>query len=318
MSDSPQREWMQRVVETSAAAAECCLPTQTQLLQTFATATELRASPWADYFEHVYGIRTMVFPFSLGEIAFFYWDRLPLTAKASLKLREQQPGGERWSYMVIEGPALRFGELYGHGFAWGRVRHSALRPSEWRSHGNVWRCLHPWCSGPGRYVPEVFARLAISEGLPSHTRAEVFHACCDSHDWPQGTAWFFLAPGSGVFLDLRRTVVLRTHADLATRFGFSCWGSVLDETCHSWCERECYVETVEALRTEGYDTIQFTNYDAEHYADYEVWDLRVGSADWQNDGCLPDYPRGTLTRGWAGTGEECRCRRGGDLLRCDG
>jgi hypothetical protein len=57
--------------------------------ETFASAADLEASVWGGYFDHIYGIATMRFPFSLSELGFFNARLLPPDIKASLVIRVQ-------------------------------------------------------------------------------------------------------------------------------------------------------------------------------------------------------------------------------------
>lgn len=57
--------------------------------ETFASAADLEASVWGGYFDHIYGIATMRFPFSLSELGFFHARLLPPDIKASLMIRVQ-------------------------------------------------------------------------------------------------------------------------------------------------------------------------------------------------------------------------------------
>lgn len=73
-----------------------------------------------------------------------------------------------------------------------------------------------------------------------------------------------------------------------------------------------------AARSAGYDTIQFTNYDSEGYADYEIWDLATGLTAGQSGPCLDGATPGVLTAGWAGSGGDCRCDASLPWLNCMG
>ena len=125
---------------------------------------------------------------------------------------------------------------------------------------------------------------------------------------------------------MRNTLVVRHHADLAALDErlWCFWSTVPCERACSW--EVCYPLVVAAARARGYDTIQFTNYDGELYADYEIWDLNNGMPARQvgpylshvaGNGCLPGMTRGLLTRGWGGGAGECVCRSSGAQLNCD-
>ncbi len=58
-------------------------------------------------------------------------------------------------------------------------------------------------------APGPFMRLHPA-GFPSYSKVEVYHQCCDGEGWG---FWNFLAPGSGIFLDLGKTIVFFTHFD---------------------------------------------------------------------------------------------------------
>ena len=172
--------------------------------------------------------------------------------------------------MVADNPPMQFGELYGHEFMWGDGRYGSdlwnrhMDTATWRSIGNVWRCLQPFCSGWQMYDPHLYPRLGISHGLPSHSRAEVAHRCCD----PPGASgvWFFHAPGSGIWYDLGRTLVMAVHGSVTQK---------LDRSLTCFEDGACFTRVVAAARREGYDSLIFTAYHDEHVIEYEIIDLSL-------------------------------------------
>jgi hypothetical protein len=58
-----------------------------QLSTTFNSAAALEAAGWHSYFDSVYGVETMPFPFSLADLNFFYMDRLPSAVREGLTIR---------------------------------------------------------------------------------------------------------------------------------------------------------------------------------------------------------------------------------------
>ena len=80
--------------------------------ETFASAADLEASVWGGYFDHIYGIATMRFPFSLSELGFFNARLLPPDIKASLQPFQRVELVERASKIIRPyGAPLIFGVI---------------------------------------------------------------------------------------------------------------------------------------------------------------------------------------------------------------
>lgn len=276
-----------------------------QLTNTFANAASLRSSEWASYFESVYGIDTMRFPFSLAELVFFYSEFLPKSVASSIKLRKQKS-----SLAPIGGP-LVFGDLY---YLYGGD--VPLRPNgdrDWKRM-DTYRCIYP-VGSEGGGVRAVHGNPGLESGLPSRSKVEVTHRSDRKYfKWAANSfkknsakitnqdagMWFYLAPGSGIFLDLGRTIVFEDHDKASRKFGCK-------RGCKSACLAECFTKRAAA---QGYDTVQFT---ARHESllKYEIMDTRVQK---QKGGCpATDNPR--FTSGWDGT-RPCHCDPSSLKLNC--
>ena len=82
-----------------------------QLVHTFASKEDL--GEWREYFESVYGVETMAFPFSLRSLNFFYEDRLPQSVRPTLRVRRNKAQGGFWGWDDAQsGGPLRRGDLY--------------------------------------------------------------------------------------------------------------------------------------------------------------------------------------------------------------
>jgi hypothetical protein len=76
-----------------------------QLNTTFSSKADLGI--WHNYLESVYGVETMKFPFSLGDLNFFYEDRLPRSIARSLVVRDfGQPASAAWVHNADGPPRL--------------------------------------------------------------------------------------------------------------------------------------------------------------------------------------------------------------------
>ena len=203
--------WMSRVRDTSLAAfmshSTGSARNKEQLLWPFATEAALRRSPWAAYFERIYGIGTMRFPFALSELSYFYIDLIPRHVLKSLRIHPCEAKGHRC--IANASRQIRFGELYGHASTFGGTRRSSmlqrLQPAKRRSLLNVWRCIYPYCSGSSPIVPvDLFPSLEIARGFPSHRRQSggltcLLRQCGQLADWQRvvlSGRWQWRVPGS--------------------------------------------------------------------------------------------------------------------------
>ena len=80
--------------------------------------------------------------------------------------------------------------------------------------GDLWRSyrhLNSLCVAPYFNACQAL-EITLSRGVPSHEYAEVQHACCDTNDFAEMGMWHYLAPGSGIWLHLGNTAVIRDHS----------------------------------------------------------------------------------------------------------
>jgi len=107
------RNWLQAVMEygRSHVPEQRRSKGHMQLTDTFADAASLRSSVWASYFENVYGIDTMRFPFSLSELMYFYSEFLPKSVASSIVLRKQHGAGDHL-HTTCSGSTYDLGEVY--------------------------------------------------------------------------------------------------------------------------------------------------------------------------------------------------------------
>ena len=79
------------------------------------------------------------------------------------------------------------------------------------SHWDVWRWYRTCngCDGTGSL---------IARGVPSNGLIEVDHVCCDADDTyrltkrPPDGYWMYMQPGSGIFLNVGRTLITLNHS----------------------------------------------------------------------------------------------------------
>ena len=182
-----------------------------QLTQLFASADALRNSNWAAYFERVYGIDTMVFPFALSELSYFYYQLLPLSVKSSLVMHRQRLEGGKHYDAVGD---IKFGELYGHGGG-GITSLSGLPPARLRDLLNVWRCINPFCTGHRRY---------------QQTRSRLWQyrtACRRTHAWRYPASAAILIPIISTFVAQLGTISALAVASTSIYGERSCFGGTV-------------------------------------------------------------------------------------------
>ena len=146
----------------------------------------------------------------------------------------------------------------------------------------------------------------MSRGLPSYSLAEVTHSCspCDwQEDGRSQGLWHYLEPGSGIFLNIGRTIV--TESEYLGPQG---------------CGRATMSEAILCLHYLGYDTWQRPHIFEAGVMLYEIVNLR--DLHGQYDGCFdpssidPVTNAGGYYRGWDGS-QICRCASQ-TSLNCDG
>lgn len=269
-----------------------------QLNRLISSVEDLNASGWYTYFDTVYGVKTLTFPFSLGELSYFHIKKLPEGALRSLKyVPIKRVVWEGTSEHILDPPSLMYGQIvHAHyplyiGDIWRTYRHSNVACAVGSSA----------CTG---------LQSILSRGFPSHTSVEVTHICCD----PNGDGmWHNFAPGSGIWYDIGNTFVFKDHqpGHLDRIRELNC--SVNRKTSSSQIK-----STFECLRSKGYDTVQFTNYLEHTVVKYEI--VALQDRHIQRDGCFDVRYAWKYARGWDAA-QPCRCKPGAvkwHALNCDG
>lgn len=204
-----------------------------QLTHTFQSADDLGA--WRDYFESVYGVSTMTFPFSLASLNFFYQDRLPKSVRKTLRVRGPDAQGGNWGWHELDsGGPLRRGDLYHlydsnhifrceldvcssesadtacvqQGFTGekcrsaGPARHMRFNLSLLQRHTRTAAARHHLMALHSMTQTSAATRTPVMarHGEPNNTLVEVIHNWGDP---PRMGFWFFYAKGSGVYFNLR-------------------------------------------------------------------------------------------------------------------
>ena len=253
-----------------------------QLAVVFADADALRGdSTWSDYFDAVYGIDTMTFPFSMLPLNFFYVHMLPASVK--LDVRAQDIAHNSLLPKDGKGPLVA-GDLYR---LWGGDKPADV------SDLDIWRCIYPVGQPLDQHgLGRGDINFELGHGFPSGAKIEVMHRRGD----PAGAVmWFYYAAGSGIYFSLGRTVVFADHSDAARAWG------VLDEND--------LVALANAAIARGYDSVQYTHRKESIYK-FEIVAVRLDG----QGGCFAAAAAKSFSRGWGGT-EACFCARG-DELRC--
>eukprot|EP00322_Chrysochromulina_rotalis_P005679 CAMPEP_0115834908 /NCGR_PEP_ID=MMETSP0287-20121206/3927_1 /TAXON_ID=412157 /ORGANISM="Chrysochromulina rotalis, Strain UIO044" /LENGTH=496 /DNA_ID=CAMNT_0003288361 /DNA_START=212 /DNA_END=1702 /DNA_ORIENTATION=+ len=250
----------------------------TNLKDTFTSAAELIASPWKDYFDSVYGLSTLTYPLSIGSLVYFYTNLMPR-------------GSAPWS---LDANGYRYGEFtrahYGH-------------------NGNdIWRAYRQRNTIADRYGANGGGprQVVMSRGLPSYSMAEVTHACAPC-DWQENGLsqgyWHYLQPGSGIFLNVGKTVT--TESEWLGPQG---------------CGRDGMAEAVQCLKQKGYDTWQRPHIFEAGVMLYEI--VNVRDSHRQYDGCFDPWSYNPVTNGgryyhgWDAS-RVCKCRSA-SALNCNG
>jgi len=296
-------------------------------LPTFASLDALRSNAhWSAYLDQVYGLDTLTFPFDLRRLTTFYstafessssfpLDRVPLLGTAtpaagynlthaslSMALDDVLTpvrGGKR---PVCGRHALDAYRLYHH------------PPfSEDAAERTIWLYGHHHhkdgiASNRTTRVPW----LHPINGFPSHTKIEVLHCAEECATKGITDYWLYHAPGSGIYFDLGKTLVVRDRCGLwrstnisyvvynnrrawprcvryrnawdLTRSSLDWFGGLLPHRCPGfWCGtahelmRQTQSFTLHAIRQlikDGYDSVQFTNSEEHGIYKYEIIDLR--------------------------------------------
>jgi hypothetical protein len=132
-----------------------------------------------------------------------------------------------------------------------------------------------------------FAAAQVGSAYGDNALVEVLNMV-DSDDHLYGARWLYHAPGTGIWLDLGRTIAFDSHAEVNDHFGVACACHIYgaSDLCAHAARRfhthACPVvspETVRAARAAGYDTIQILKHDLdvshERAEKFELIDLQL-------------------------------------------
>lgn len=257
---------------------------QVELFPSFQTKNELETSKWAEYIDYVYGIDTIGdndFPFQLHRFNFFYRHKLPQDVRACLA-----------SQMGVKLTPERYMDVYSTQ-NWGAKGYT---PSQ-----ELWVYQYPYAAQPvyvGGYLTRKFSMDVLNSypffehyhGFPSHSKVEVMHYNISGEYM---SMWFYLAKGSGVYMNLGKTVVKQTHYDVFRMF------DVEYET-----KSEGWKKVLPLLRTANYNTVQITHH-SEGFFKYEI--VSVDTLPTRHaDGCFPANVAASFFSGYNGL-EPCIC-----------
>lgn len=132
---------------------------------------------------------------------------------------------------------------------------------------------------PGR----LFRYRPRHDAVPNNTQVEVLHCLEDGGERVEPAYWMYHSRGTGMFYDVGKTIAFYDHKALCKWIGPEC-KEVVDEYLHSGFLK---------LREQGYDSLQFTNYDEpapgteqKHNFKFELVDLRgIAPADTKSYVC---------------------------------
>ena len=180
----------------------------------------LAGSPWRSYLHSVYGQHAaFTFPIMMNDFNFFYADLIPDECKPKPMKFTKQPfvaGQLLQSIDAWFGPS-KVANYYGGTGRFDVVWVYMYTHGSPRRLGRPSRCPHgvwPHVDEIGLPLPD--PPIRYSAGFLNHTKVEVTHTCCD------GSAngfWFYLAVGSGVYLNLGRTRIFSDYQDAFLAFG---------------------------------------------------------------------------------------------------
>ena len=165
-------------------------------LPVFTSIRQLKMYPdWEKYLMSVYG-NSLTFPLDTRGFTFFWKHNFATPPNAVLNFIKSH-GGDRNVNLKLSRNA-RMGEFMSLSFQ--------------RATTNSPEILHVYGDKDGakQGLPGPFMRLHPT-GFPSHSKVEVYHDCCDYV--ATFGLWFFLAPGSGVSIDLGKTISFFTHVE---------------------------------------------------------------------------------------------------------
>ena len=213
----------------------------------------------------------------------------------ALRQQYNQHGGSAGQLRGWPGP-LVFGDLYR---LWGGDAPLDASGGIALDRLDIFRCIYPVCQ-PGYSDGAI---PGLDDGLPSHTLVEVMHRSEARYFRQQRGSgmWFYLAVGSGVYLDLGKTKVFADHRDAASLWCPNEWG----DPGMSFC-------LTREGGARGYDTLQFTRRNEDIWK-YEILETHVLDPL----GACPDAPNAhRYTSGWDG-GRPCRCDPSRPEINCD-
>ena len=292
----------------------------------FRSRRHLRKSPWYAYLDSVYGVSSLVFPFFLSDLEFFW-------VRKDLPRHFFDPATPRHAAEVAMGPTI-----------WWPLPRAGKRDEPQQGDifvldqgppHSLFVYMYPGLANPLLDPPTGFGRLAVpfkyEHGFPSHSRVEGVHTGVGERSGGCGF-WLYHAPGSGVYLDLGRTQVFAEQWDALVFFTGCDQGAPAENeieaktpgNCSAYIKQRTMVvdgrsvldrpfrrEIYLRARARGLDTLQFTHR-AEHFYRFEIVDLRVP------DGRVTDScgHRPALSAGWRGT-RPCACNGRREVLNCD-
>jgi hypothetical protein len=219
------------------------------------------------------------------------------------------------AFHLVTGEQLHYGDLY-------QLKALAGVHGS-HAHSNVWRFWHAHNQGleEGRTGSDHPDEPELSAGLPSDSVVEVRHICCDEELWwrPRDGLWFYLAPGSGVFFNLGRTVVVSSHGELWYKLG--CTRDFVDQTRdeafgdYDETNSPLWILEYACARAKGFDSVQYTYFYEGTVVKYEV--VHLQDVHRQQDGCPAPEHSWRYTSGWDGS-RPCHCAPGSLELSCNG
>lgn len=256
----------------------------------FNSRTEL--GEWAPYFESVYGLDTMVFPFNMSQLNMFYRSRLPSSVvkrlppvqlvKWSSKPKKLVRGDlytmfssehlfrcefdacishEKDSACAENDFAANNCQVRGRSFHFSEhlMREAIDELKQRRVHetGDGATSESPSSLQPARIYHDS-ELLAPSAGVSSNQFAEVIHSTGD----PAGSGfWFYFAKGSGVYLNVSQTMSFRRHVDAWAYFTCKYGDCDHYQPAQNQTNNLLLTEvTVDNAARHGIDTLQFTRF----------------------------------------------------------
>eukprot|EP00747_Dinoflagellata_sp_TGD_P064655 gnl/TRDRNA2_/TRDRNA2_154001_c2_seq2.p1 gnl/TRDRNA2_/TRDRNA2_154001_c2~~gnl/TRDRNA2_/TRDRNA2_154001_c2_seq2.p1 ORF type:complete len:337 (+),score=2.75 gnl/TRDRNA2_/TRDRNA2_154001_c2_seq2:68-1012(+) len=266
-----------------------------ELNRTFYTSEELQRSEWHTYFDRLYGISSMSFPFSMAKLNFLHRSLIPKLLFDKLTIQRQQKSRVDWKNLLpVENSTIRYGQLY-----------RLTSNSHWNAE-DLWRCTLPDCVGHDEYT---------FPGWPSHSRVEVTH-----HADAMG-GWMYHAVGTGVFYDVGRTIKFRKHGNAFRHFlGPDRASHRTVPKRNALYGKDCkwtWASLRQTARRAGFQSIQFLNY-VEGIHKFEILDTGEAlSGNTHQTTCpLPGSQR-RFTSCWAGS-QPCHCDKTFPVLNCHG